>query len=675
MTKRWVLIRAFSISMVVITTVLFILNIPVLFGELQRVCDTCSLPPEIQKELKTVGLNTSRYAFYLLFTSLLFTLCNVILGILILVKRPKDSMAFLVAITLMLFGLTLTIADPFYNEFPKLEGIARVIGFFSITLLGLVICYFPDHRSSRRLSHFLALSYIIVEVFILFSPVLPSVLEGFLLVLEWSILLLMGYYQIQRYRKQFTSLQRQQTKFPVFAFSISIILVILSVQIPASTIWGNLLGQTLYLVALSLIPLSFSLAIIRYRLWSIDPLINRTLRYGILSGMLLAIYTGIVYALRLTFLDDKTALVSLIGTVGVAIVVQPLHNRLQLIVNKLMYGDRQDPYAAIVRLGERLDVTTSPNRILEAIVISFRDALRLPYAALVWPNGTVAASSGAPGNDPERIDVYYQGEKVAELVVEHRDKDDVWSNEDRQVINNLVRQTGSVIHTLGITKELQLSRQRIVTTREDERRRLRRELHDGLGPEIAAFSFKIAAARQSLNEPAKSDEILSELQIDIRNAVDLIRKLAYNLRPPSLDEYGLGGAISELVQNQLDNNITIKLELPESFPVLGAAVEVAVYRIVQEGLVNIKKHSRATSVSVKIVIGEGTLSILIRDNGIGLPKRKRSGVGIITMRESAEELGGTFFIENIESGGTAIKGSIPFLDGGNDNVNLSSTIS
>ncbi|MFT4415341.1 sensor histidine kinase [Fredinandcohnia humi] len=670
--KEWLfLFYILSVTFIVATAALYILNVPVLYTEFQQVCDTCALTPSLLSELHAIDWNTSKYAVYMLFLSLSFAVGNVVLGILIFLKRPNDIMALLVALTLTSFGLSLTIAEPFHVAYPQLSFLAKTIGFISILLLGTIVCYFPDFRSAPKICHFLGIAYFIVELvnFLLSLMINKQSWHDWLPPLvEWGLLLAMGVTQIYRYRKLSSSIQRQQIKLPVFAFIITVILIIISVQIPLTTILGNLFGQTLYIIALSFIPLSFALAIIRFRLWSIDPLINRALLYGTLSLILLVVYIGVIYLLGTALQDGQSKLISLLGTVTVAVLVQPLYRRLQILINRLMYGDRQDPYAAIVRLGERLEATTSPERVLDAIVTSVRDALRLPYVALVWPNGQIAASSGTSKFESNFVDVLYQGEQVARLIIEHRDKDDDWSKEDKQVVNNLMRQAGAAIHAVGLTLELQRSRQNLVTTREDERRRLRRDLHDGLGPEIAAFSFRVATARHLLDtDSRKADSILDDLQIEIRKTVDSIRSIAYNLSPPVLDEFGLVEAVRELVRVQKGAGLDVVVENPVPLPTLDAAVEVAVYRIVQEGLANVVRHAQATKVRIFLLIEADELILKIEDNGIGLPKLTRYGVGLLSMRERAEELGGSFSIERPKFGGTILQAHIPCLKGGKDN--------
>jgi signal transduction histidine kinase len=212
-----------------------------------------------------------------------------------------------------------------------------------------------------------------------------------------------------------------------------------------------------------------------------------------------------------------------------------------------------------------------------------------------------------------------------------------------------------------LNRELQLSRQKIVTAREEERRRLRRDLHDGLGPTLAAQMFRLGAAQELLDKnPQKTAKILDELQDGIEGTLSHIRQLVYELRPPLLDQLGLKGAITDFV-SQHEAGVEINLELPEQLPSLKAAVEVAAFRIMQTGIDNVVKHARASHCDVRLTVIDGNLNIDITDDGVGIAVKYMAGVGLTSMRERAEELGGTFAIAPTKLRGTHLAVSIPLL--------------
>jgi signal transduction histidine kinase len=211
-----------------------------------------------------------------------------------------------------------------------------------------------------------------------------------------------------------------------------------------------------------------------------------------------------------------------------------------------------------------------------------------------------------------------------------------------------------------LTADLQHSRERLVTAREEERRRIRRDLHDGLGPALASLTLKLDAARNLLaRDPATAEALLLELKTQTQTAIADIRRLVYGLRPPALDELGLVSAIREhAARNVSADSLRVSVEAPESLPPLPAAVEVAAYRIALEALTNVARHAQAKNCTVALTIKED-LRLEISDDGVGLPPGHRLGVGLTSMRERAEELGGTCIIERRAASGTRVSATLP----------------
>jgi signal transduction histidine kinase len=243
---------------------------------------------------------------------------------------------------------------------------------------------------------------------------------------------------------------------------------------------------------------------------------------------------------------------------------------------------------------------------------------------------------------------------------------------DAALLEDLAHQTAIAVHAVTLHREavrlsadLQRSRELLVTAREEERRRLRRDLHDGLGPRLAAQSLKVGSARMLYDQdPKTADTLLSELESDIEATLAEIRRLVYDLRPPALDELGLVGAIRDAAErhtSQAADGLHISVHAPDKLPPLSAAVEVASYRIVQEALANVTHHASAADCVVRLTV-TGELRIEVSDDGIGIPKEHRSGVGLHSMRERAEELGGTCIVGRSASGGTRVLARLPLPD-------------
>jgi signal transduction histidine kinase len=247
------------------------------------------------------------------------------------------------------------------------------------------------------------------------------------------------------------------------------------------------------------------------------------------------------------------------------------------------------------------------------------------------------------------------------MLVEPRGPGESFTLAERRLLEDIALQAGIAAHAVRLTAELQRARERLVTAREEERRRLRRDLHDGLGPQLASMTLTVGAARELLRQDAQAaDLLLQELAGHAQSAIADIRRVVYALRPPALDDLGLVPALREQAAFYSQAGLLMTIDAPEHLPVLPAAVEVAAYRIVQEALTNVVRHSRASRCTVCLTVTlEDTLDVEIKDDGIGLPAGGRAGVGLASMRERTAELGGTFQIEAMPDGGTRINARLP----------------
>jgi signal transduction histidine kinase len=334
-----------------------------------------------------------------------------------------------------------------------------------------------------------------------------------------------------------------------------------------------------------------------------------------------------------------------------------------------MYGERDDPYAVVSRLGERLEATLAPEAVLPTIVQSVKEALKLPYAAIaLTENGAatprVTASAGEPVEKPLHLPLTYQGEPVGELLLGPRAPGETFGPADRRLLEGLARQAGVAAHAVRLTTDLQRSRERLVAAREEERRRLRRDLHDGLGAQLAALNVQAGTLRRLMgSDPAAADELVVELREELRSAIADIRRLVYDLRPPALDDLGLVAALHQLAERYgaEGEQLRVSVEAPEDLPNLPAAVEVAVYRIAQEALTNVVRHAQAEECIVRLAVKEDVVALEIVDDGVGIPAERGTGVGLSSMRERASELGGICVVESAQKGGTQVLVRLPRL--------------
>jgi signal transduction histidine kinase len=459
---------------------------------------------------------------------------------------------------------------------------------------------------------------------------------------------------------------RQQIKwllFPTGLFGIYLVLFIFGMteadQVILET--GIALGQ----LAVTGMVIAIAFAIFKYRLYDIDLLLNRTLVYGALTACVVGLYVLAVGALGTFFQTQGNLIVALLATGIVAALFQPLRERLQRGVNRLIYGERDDPVEALSRLGRQLEMAVPPDKVLPTLVETIAQTLKLPYVAIHLPHQEGDKIAALYGNFvPELVQfpLVYQGEDTGRLAVGLRSPGSHFSPAEMRLLQNIARQAGTAVHAVQLTADLQRSRQNLVAAREEERLRLRRDLHDGLGPAIASVIWQADSAREMINtDPSGAAQLLESSIEQAQAALADIRRLVYGLRPPALDELGLVGALEQSARQHQHTSVTI--EAPAPFPSLPAAVEVAAYRIIQEALKNAIEHGKArncvTYMSIDDGLAPGSLCLTIRDDGVGLPEVVTPGVGLISMCERAEELGGAFAIHPRQAGGTEVEVRLP----------------
>ncbi|HET7272860.1 MAG TPA: sensor histidine kinase [Rubrobacter sp.] len=634
-----------------------------------------SAPPDaVRESLAQLGLSTGFYAVYYVVLGTIFGIGCFAVAAVIARRKPNDGMALFVSLFLVLLGAAYgPNAAALEQLSPVLEFPARFAQFLIIACQLLFLFVFPDGRFFPRWGRAPVLVWISLLFVAMLAPGGEALAAGPGL---WGAILLATAFpagvgaQIYRYLRVSAQAQRQQTKWVVFGVTTSIMGFILLV-LPAAVFPGvqgpsalvlEMFSEAVVTFATLLIPLSIGVAILRYRLWDIDVIINRTLVYGALTASVVGLYVLVVGGLSALLQVETGFLVSLLATGLVAVLFAPLRDRLQRGVNRLIYGERDDPYGVISRLGQRLESTLAPDAVLPTIVETLQEALRVPYVAIsLKGDRTPAASAGEPAGEPLRLPLVYRNEKVGELLLGPRGPGEAFGPADRRLLEDLARQAGVAAHAVRLTADLQRSRQRLVAAREEERRRLRRDLHDGLGAQLAGLNVQTGVLRRLIPEdPAAADEAAVELRTELQSAIADIRRLVYDLRPPALDDLGLVSALRQLADRYgaEDEQLRVSIEAPEDLPHLPAAVEVAAYRISQEALTNVVRHARAQSCVVRLTVAD-EMMLEITDDGVGLPEEHAAGVGLFSMRERAAELGGTCTVGRAPEGGTRVLVRLP----------------
>ncbi|WP_157494539.1 histidine kinase [Kutzneria sp. 744] len=393
-------------------------------------------------------------------------------------------------------------------------------------------------------------------------------------------------------------------------------------------------------VLIFLQPVAMAIGLLRPQLFDIKLVVSRTLLYLLLSGAVVLLYSGVVLVFDLVLQSRLGDIGAALVALGVAIAFQPGRAWLQRGIDRLFYGDRGDPVRALRNLGDRL--RRDPGS-LDDLLTAVRESLRLPFAAFRL-DGRETATSGQPGGRVEVLPLLSSDNGDVELVVGVRQGQSRLDPEDLRVLGVLVAPLAVAVRATVLSAELQASRQRLVSAREEERRRLRRDLHDGLGPTLSGLAFTTDAARNLVTvEPAGALELLGQLRAHANAAISEIRRLVDGLRPPAIDELGLVEALRQqadrLSYRAGGDPLRIVIDAPGGRLDLPAAVEVAAYRIVVEALTNAAKHSAADHARVQISVSD-ELRIEVADNGGSSSTAWAPGVGTASMAERAAEVDG-----------------------------------
>jgi two-component system NarL family sensor kinase len=451
--------------------------------------------------------------------------------------------------------------------------------------------------------------------------------------------------------------ERQQLKWFIAGASLLPVPLLLHDAMPV-------FSDVMISVAFLVIPVLLGVAVLRYRLYDLDLVVRRAAAYAVVSALVAGIYLAIVAVVEAAVGGHATQTEHVIAAVVAAAAFQPLRALVQRTVDEVFYGDRLRPYEAMNRIGRQVEHAMLPDTVLPGVVTALTDALRVPYAAieLLDESGwSMAAERGRPAGTVEEFPMTYQAERVGRLLVSPRAPGQPLDTSDRRLLVDLARQVGVAAHAVRASLALQRSRIALVSAREEERRRLRRDLHEGLGPTLAGVTLGLHAARSHVvSAPDEAEHLLETLEAQVEQAVADVRRVVYGLRPPALDEFGLLRAL-QLQASQLEATaptLSVALDLPEQ-PIgqLPAAVEVAAYRIACEALTNVVRHAEATACTVRVHL-DGALELDITDNGRGLSPDHRAGVGILGMRERADELGGQLTISSDQCR-TAVHARLP----------------
>ncbi|WP_030921154.1 sensor histidine kinase [Streptosporangium amethystogenes] len=581
-----------------------------------------------------------------------------ILGALLAFQRPRLVIGWLLCLGGLfsaLNSLTVNLAQlgviRGWTTAPKVLWTVAGVS-WNLTILLLVVLLpllYPDGRlpSPRwRPLVWSSVAVLAVEVFVMGLVSSPEQPESppFMLFLYMitNVVILLAFVSLATRFRRSDPEGRRQILWPLVAIA--------AVVVP----W--VLGNPVWWLAsftIPLVPLAITFSVLRYRLYGIDTLITRALVGAGLVGVIGGVYVAVGTASSL-FLSDVDRIGGLVAALCAGAFFQPIRRVLQRGADRLLYGSKGDPVALAAELGRRLQHADPAGGLAVALEV-LRDGLVVTGTGVRFSGGwPEEATAGTLEEVTRDIRLVWHGEPVGRLLIGPPGARRLPAAHNERVIAALTPYVADAAHAVRLVGALRRSRERIVTTREEERRRLRRDLHDGLGQSLSGMAMSINVARHSLRvSPETAERMLGELRSGMDSVTSDIRHLVYGLRPPTLDELGLAGAVAEMA------GPGVTVEVRGELSGLPAATEVAAYRIAQEALTNVRKHAGATTVRLSLERGEDSLGIRVHDDGVGIPMERRSGIGLASMRERAAELGGTCMITTPPEGGTMVEAVLP----------------
>jgi signal transduction histidine kinase len=411
------------------------------------------------------------------------------------------------------------------------------------------------------------------------------------------------------------------------------------------------------------VPVAVAVGVLRYHLLGIEVVLRRGLVYGALTAAVIGVYLVVttVAGARL----ERGPLPGVVAAALVAVGLTPLRDRLQAAVDRLVYGDRRDPMRAVTRLGDRVAAAVEAD-LLPAVLATVTDAVRAPGAAVLAPDGSVLIAHGASsaGSNAELLPLRVGGRELGVLQIAPRGVGEPYTDGDRRLLAALAPQVAVVVRALELAEALEAERDRVVTVTRQERDRLRRDLHDGLGPSLSGVGLGLQALQdaRAAGREAAADQLLARIRDEVATAVREVRRILDDLRPAVLDRIRLPDAVRQHAAATATGQLEVSVDAGQ-LPPLPADVEAAAYRIIQEALTNVVRHADANHAHITLTASDGMLTVNVADDGHGICGQGRDGaVGLASMRQRAEALQGSLRVDTGDRG-TTVVATLPLQDG------------
>lgn len=624
-------------------------------------------------------------------------------GLILFWKKPSSLIVLVISMVFLSYGTT-EIIDLGKIESPRYSTnfwIVNSLQAFGEWLSLVVFFVFPDGKFKPNWTRGFSLIYAVMVMVWLVYPEIPlNVVHGFtynetpilstlFATLIHSTSLYALYY---RYRNSTDTTIRRQMKWVVYGLTIAFVSTVIRYLLLAIFGRTGLIEfatdqmnwifqwnvQNIQRILLISVPITFAIAILQDNLWDIDFLINRTVLYVSLSSIVIVVYITIVGSLSVLFhAFANDFLISLIGAGFIAVLFAPLRDFLNRQINRFLYGDRDTPYVVVSNLAKQLGASLEPKIAFSKTVQTIGDSLKLPYVGISL-NGDMktteihfhpanfVAEYGVQTTSYFSFPLVYQGEELGFLLASPREGQESFLEIEKQLLTDLAIQAGLMAHNYQLMQDLLIARRKLVKTREEEKKRIRRELHDGLGPQLALLKLTLTTIRnRSVEIREDANELIEDAISQTESSIHEVRALINELRPPDLDELGLIAAIEKHLKKASDSEVHFDFKYSKLIPAFSAAIEIALWRIVQEGINNVVRHSQASHCRLELVVDQN-IHLSICDDGCGLHNKNslsnKVGVGLESMRERTEELEGVFSIETPIGGGTCLHIQLPITN-------------
>jgi signal transduction histidine kinase len=466
--------------------------------------------------------------------------------------------------------------------------------------------------------------------------------------------------------------QRQQLKVLAYAGAWVITFLVLSGLPPVQSIphAADILWALMFFGLVAGLPAAAAIAILRYRLYDIDLVINKTLVFAGLAFFVTVTYVLIVAGIGAIIgrTGQSNLPLSILATAVVALAFQPLRERAQALANRLVYGRRTDPHEVLSRLAGMVAESSSSEQVLSRMLQLVVEATGAPGAAIYlkvgldrvmtarWPDGTSDLAGRA-------FQIKHQGQEMGQLVV--AEPAEPMTGRAERLLLDVAGQAGLLVRNLRLTAELHArvedlaeSRLRIVAAQDVERRRLERDIHDGVQQHVVALMAKVRLARNQVRrESALSAETLDEVQADAGRLLDEMRELASGIHPAVLTDGGVVAAV-RFRADRLPIKVVLDADPATRTRRYPESVEAAGYFIACEALANVLKHAGASRATVKIAADNGTLTIRVTDDGGGFDPSTAVRSGLRGLQDRVDALGGRLEVTSSHSG-TTLSASLP----------------